>query len=711
MTPLERVEAALREHGSKSNGRGMWTCPAHADSTPSLSVREGADGGVATKCFAGCTTKDIVTKLGLTVGDLIAEEVRAARERKGGERGKGPPRNNGSTRQRPAGSGLTLAQYAAGKRLPLDFLETLGVLEVPYFRAPALEIPYRDSAGQAGPVRYRLLLEKGPEGDDRFRWKKGSKPLPYGLWRLERALSAGYVVLVEGESDAQTLWFHGIPALGIPGATAWRDEWSAFLDGFPVVYATVEPDKGGETFRAKLAASPLCDRLRFISLAPHKDVSELHLSNPEGFKTALEAALQASTPATEAIERERQEQTAAAWEKCKELAESPRILDLFVSRMSAMGAVGEDRAAKLIYLCMVSRLFDRPVSAVVKGPSAAGKSYTAGQVLLFFPPSAYYSLSGMSERFLVYDPEPLKHRMVIIAEASALEEGFGVYLVRTLLSEGRLIYGTTDKDEDGKLCGRRIEKEGPTGVILTTTAVKLHAENETRLFSIPIDDTAAQTKRVLESLADGADASIDLSAWHALQEWLQTGERRVVIPYAAGLARQIPPAAVRLRRDFHALLNLIRAHALLHRATRECDADGRIVATLQDYGVVRELVADLMGEAVQATVSKTVRETVGAVAALIDEGAKEVSVAALVKRLRIDKGAVSRRWRAAAELGHLVNLEDKKGRPARIVLGEPLPEERELLPTPEALGEALICCRVERGETETPLPSSEMEVF
>jgi hypothetical protein len=704
MTPLERIEAVLRERGCKSNRRGMWTCPAHQDSTPSLSVRAGNDGGVALKCFAGCTTAQIVAELGLTVDDLLVENIGAARQRKGGVGGKGPPRNNGSTRQRSAGSGLTLAQYAAAKRLPAEFLSGLGMREVPYFGAPALEITYRDSAGQAGPVRYRLLLERGPEGDDRFRWKKGSKPLPYGLWRLERALSAGYMVLVEGESDAQTLWFRGIPALGLPGATAWRDEWTTFLDGFATVYAVVEPDKGGESFRAALTASPLRDRLRFISLAPHKDVSALHVSNPEGFKAALEAALQSSIPAVEAIEREHQEQAAAAWEKCKELAESPRILDLFVSRMSAMGAVGEDRAAKLIYLCMVSRLFDRPVSAVVKGPSAAGKSYTAGQVLLFFPPTAFYSLSGMSERFLVYDPEPLKHRMVIIAEASALEDGFGVYLVRTLLSEGRLIYGTVDKDENGQIRGRRVEKEGPTGVILTTTLVRLHPENETRLFSIPVDDTPAQTKRVLDSIACRGGHEIDLSEWHALQSWLETGERRVEIPFSRALAKLIEGSAVRLRRDFEALLSLIRAHALLHRATRERDAEDRIVATIEDYGVVRELVADLMGEAVQAAVSKTVRETVNSVESLLNGGAHEVSVAALAKRLGIDKAAASRRYRAAGD--YLVNLEDKRGRPARIVLGEPLPEERELLPTLEALEEVLTCCTVEARGTETPLPPS-----
>ena len=40
-----------------------------------------------------------------------------------------------------------------------------------------------------------------------------------------------------------------------------------------------------------------------------------------------------------------------------------------------------------------------------------------------------------------------------------------------------------------------------------------------------------------------------------------------------------------IRRDFMTLLNLIRAHAILHQATRERDDRGRVVATLDDTGL------------------------------------------------------------------------------------------------------------------------------
>src|SRR5215212_8482584 len=111
----------------------------------------------------------------------------------------------------------------------------------------------------------------------------------------------------------------------------------------------------------------------------------------------------------------------------------------------------------------------------------------------------------------------------------------------------------------------------------------------------------------MAALAEEAgEATPDLATWHAFQVWLESAEHRVWIPYARKLADLIPPVAVRLRRDFGALLNLIRAHALLHQTTRERDGEGRVVATFEDYAAVRELVVDLVGEGVEATVPKTV---------------------------------------------------------------------------------------------------------
>ena len=205
-------------------------------------------------------------------------------------------------------------------------------------------------------------------------------------------------------------------------------------------------------------------------------------------------------------------------------------------------------------------------------------------------------------------------------------------------------------------------------MIVTTTSLRLHPENETRMLSLTITDTRDQTAAVFRALAQETNrAEIDLTRWQALQTWLATGPNGVVIPFADRLAGLVPPLAVRLRRDFKTVLTLIRAHALLHRASRPKDEQGRVIAEIEDYQVVRELIADLVAVGVEATVKREVREVVDMVRRLLDEGREDVRQADLKSVLKLDKSAVSRRVAEAVDAGFLRNLEDRKGRPARLV--------------------------------------------
>jgi hypothetical protein len=57
----------------------------------------------------------------------------------------------------------------------------------------------------------------------------------------------------------------------------------------------------------------------------------------------------------------------------------------------------------------------------------------------------------------------------------------------------------------------------------------------------------------------------------------------------------------------------------------------------------------------------------------------------LAEKLNLDKSNVSRRLAQAADGGYVRNLEDKRGKPGRWVIGDPLPEAADLLPDPAQL--------------------------
>ncbi len=149
-------------------------------------------------------------------------------------------------------AGITLAEYADAKRLPVGFLRGLGLDDGHMGGRPIILIPYKDQSGRTVSVRRRLRLQKPKRGKDlRFMWRKGDSVLPYGLWRLAQMREAGWMLLVEGESDSHTAWLYDVPALGIPGAATWKAEWAAHLQGIDV-YVWREPDQGGDTFIQRL---------------------------------------------------------------------------------------------------------------------------------------------------------------------------------------------------------------------------------------------------------------------------------------------------------------------------------------------------------------------------------------------------------------------------------------------------------------------------
>jgi putative DNA primase/helicase len=237
------------EHERKSKTDADVICPAHDDHNPSLGVdfrQNGAGPQVVINCRSqGCGYSEILRAVGLTDADLKPQEKSGM------------------------AYGCTLEAYAASKNLPVEFLTSDEVaLEdgTCYLKAlgrevPAVEIPYADQNGEQVATRYRI----SPAGDDKFRWEKGSKTTLYGLHKIEEAHDAGYVLLLEGESDCHTAWYRGLPAVGVPGVDNWRDEWAEHLDGIPKIFVVVDPDEAGKKlWQTLVSCKALGGRLRKV---------------------------------------------------------------------------------------------------------------------------------------------------------------------------------------------------------------------------------------------------------------------------------------------------------------------------------------------------------------------------------------------------------------------------------------------------------------
>lgn len=259
-------------------------CPFHGDSNPSFSVdlKKGMY-----KCFS-CGAEGNYIKFR---AELEGVDTKEAYKRILTECGV-------ESQQRIEQPSYELKEYALEKRIPADWLKSYCGLAAKKDRDGKgyIYIPYRDKDGNQ-----KVFRKRYPKGSGlRFKWGYGSagKLLMYGEWLLPYIYEQGRCIICEGESDSQTLWFIGLPALGVPGANVYRSEWTERIGDVGALYLHIEPDQGGQAFLAtmgrKLHDGHYGGRVYTWSCGRYgvKDPSDLYLKHGrDKAKELIEAAL------------------------------------------------------------------------------------------------------------------------------------------------------------------------------------------------------------------------------------------------------------------------------------------------------------------------------------------------------------------------------------------------------------------------------------
>ncbi len=234
---------------------GSWTCPAHDDRTPSLSVSEGTGRRILVKCFAGCTVEQIVAALGLSLADLFAEVAPPATERTALQKAP-PPEVLGE----PAS-----AQIAALKRTRRlrdgTTLDRVGAKLVSWQGQEWLAFPtIADGVWKC----WALDRNGRPRFDEKGKWvRKNTGPVSLVISPALRERNGSAIPRlfdVEGESDLLAAVEAGLPYVvtGSGGASALAGheahrEWLGGLHAGEVVVVR-DLDKAGRDGVEKVAA-------------------------------------------------------------------------------------------------------------------------------------------------------------------------------------------------------------------------------------------------------------------------------------------------------------------------------------------------------------------------------------------------------------------------------------------------------------------------
>jgi hypothetical protein len=517
--------------------------------------------------------------------------------------------------------------------------------------------------------------------------------------------------VVEGETDAARLWLltGGQAAIVSLGGTSgvYYKVWDKTYPPEATVFIALDSDRlepGEQGLRGEEAAAILLERLpNAIRLRPPagaKDWCDWD-GDAEAFSALLMEAVSQNGEPTEDINRIKAPVTddddapesyvKPTWNgPPPRLAGFPDILAELRRDLDVLGVGGETSLTQLVYLALTSRVLpweptSRPVSVIAKGTSSSGKSHVVSTVIRFFPSQAVIRLTSASNLYLLYDERSLSHSFIFVPEWTTIaEKDEFVSMLRVLVSEGRIEHGTVEGQ--GRKGTRLLTKEGPTGLIMTTTAALTEPELETRCFSVRTDDTPKQTRSVFKTLSKNhleGNPGIDFDRWIEFQVWIEAQENQVLVPFSDELAELMPNSAVRLRRDFVTILCLIQAHAILYQAQRQRDNSGRIVATLADYEAVRSLTDVLVAEEAGGGITPAMKETVEAVQAIIDGGSEHATVEEIAGQLKIGGQATRDRVARAQVAGLLENVSETRKK--RLKVAGELPEGTTFLPTLEAI--------------------------
>jgi hypothetical protein len=358
------------------------------------------------------------------------------------------------------------------------------------------------------------------------------------------------------------------------------------------------------------------------------------------------------------------------------------------SELRSDGFAGSTDVPELVYLAVATALLDvdrdgyvdRLASVKVDGPSSSGKNYAVDGALNYLPEEVIVRITGQSAKALIYGTEPLENKFLYFPEGAGIRDDSDASIfLRSLLSEGELRYQVAVAQQDGPPETETIVRKGPTGALVTTSAVRLDNDLENRLIRATIDDSKELTTKIIVAhgtrAARGSASRRDRTSWHARHRWLALqAPIKVRIPFAHALAAEIRPVAVRLRRDVETLFALIGAHTALHLPTRVRDDDGYLTATEADYHAVRNLMDSLLGANLGELTPSWALETWDATPPGPDE---TITFAALGRKLGIGTDAARDRALKLIETGQLQNLETRPRLPAKLVRGDPITTDSE----------------------------------
>ncbi|MCP3933590.1 MAG: hypothetical protein GY705_31365, partial [Bacteroidetes bacterium] len=164
---------------------------------------------------------------------------------------------------------------------------------------------------------------------------------------------------------------------------------------------------------------------------------------------------------------------------------------------------------------------------------------------------------------------------------------------RELVSNGSLTSSTSVKMENGHIEGMAKTVWGPIASICCTTRAETYEDNESRTFIIAVDETRAQTQKIIDYQNQKAAGQIsrltEEKAIRELQNFVEVLKPYEVLnPYATKI--KLPAEAHKIRRLNDLYQGFIKMITIVHQYQREKTRDGKLITTKEDIKMANAIM-------------------------------------------------------------------------------------------------------------------------
>jgi hypothetical protein len=357
------------------------------------------------------------------------------------------------------------------------------------------------------------------------------------------------------------------------------------------------------------------------------------------------------------------------WKPTQKILKNPKLLQILIKEVGKQVEGEKDTIHTIIMfkaMSYVANSYPASANLFLSDESGTGKDFTCKRTLKIFPKSTGVHLRKASPQVLSYMHNQKK-------EPDWTWNGKHLYLEEvssdTLNNETFLAF-TVNRDFHGWVLVNQVPTEliikGKPTIFVTSASKNIKKDNIRRLPACQLDDSEAQTKRIIKRQWKGEFEEYDPLIISALNRLEMVN---VVIPYSEALGELITERfklGVLLRTTNQRLIDLIKASAALHQYSRKKNELNEVLANFDDYENAKLAFLKTVASSSTISLTRNKRKVIALIQSLTNEdGVVEISVIQ-PKATFCSKASLYTLLRNMADEGLIksetVDREDTKGR-------------------------------------------------